>query len=110
METARINGIGDGRRALAAAKAAGVRLSLASLVDGGLSGGAAWFVALEAALRAEFPDTLGDMILDCGDCPGTALGALRAGVRRIAYAGPDRARMAEAAASLGASLAEIDHV
>ncbi len=106
MEPARINGLEDGRRQLAAAREAGARVSLASLADGALSGGAAWFAAIEAELRAEFPDTLADMVLDCGDCPGAALGALRAGVKTIAYAGPDRARMRAAAASVGAKLAE----
>jgi hypothetical protein len=109
METARIGGMADGRRALEAARAAGVRVSLESQPDGALSGGAAWFAAIEAALRAEFPDTLADMILDCGDCPGAALGALRTGIRTIAYAGPDRARMEEAAASAGARLADPAH-
>ncbi|MBI1245935.1 MAG: hypothetical protein GC202_13110 [Alphaproteobacteria bacterium] len=106
MERARINGLEDGRRKLAAAKAAGTRLSLESLEDGALSGGAEWFAAIERALRAEFPDTLGEMILDCGDCPGTALGALRTGLKTIAYSGPERARMEDAAATSGAKLAE----
>jgi len=100
----RIRGLEDGRAALAAAKARGVRVTLASIPDGALSAGPQWFAALAAELADEFPDTLADAVLDCGDSPGAALGALRSGIRAISYEGPDRARMEALAASLGARL------
>lgn len=107
MDTTRIRGLEDGRAALAAAKARGARVTLASIPDGALSAGSQWFAALTAELAAEFPDTLAQAVLDCGDSPGAALGALRSGIRVISYNGPDRARMEALAASLGARLVDV---
>jgi len=104
METIRIRGLEEGRAALALARAEGRRVALASIPDGAASAGAQWFAGLAAELAKEFPDTLADAILDCGDSPGAALGALRSGIAAIRYDGPDRARMAELAAAQGARL------
>jgi hypothetical protein len=103
----RIRGLEDGRAALAAAKARGVRVTLASIPDGAISAGPQWFAALTAELAAEFPDTLAEAVLDCGDSPGAALGALRSGIRAIRYDGPDRARMAELAQAQGSRLVDV---
>lgn len=104
MDIVTIRGLEDGRAALAAAKARGARVALASIPDGAVSAGALWFSALTKQLDSEFPGTLADAILDCGDSPAAALGALRSGVSAIRYDGPDRARMEALAASLGARL------
>jgi len=104
MEIVTIRGLEDGRAALAAAKADGRRVALASIPDGAISAGAQWFTALTAQLDREFPGTLADAILDCGDSPAAALGALRSGIAAIRYDGPDRARMETLAASLGAKV------
>ncbi len=51
-----------------------------------------------------------DVVLDCGDAPGHALAALRAGVRRIRLrAAPEvLARVADIAGQLGAELHQND--
>lgn len=103
----RIRGLEDGRVALAAAKARGVRVTLASIPDGALSAGPQWFASLSATLSAEFPETLAEAVLDCADSPGAALGALRSGIGAISYDGPDRARMEALAASVGARLVDV---
>lgn len=104
MDVVTIRGLEDGRAALAAAKARGQRVALASIPDGAISAGASWFAALAAQLDLEFPGTLAEAILDCGDSPAAALGALRSGIASIRYDGPDRARMEALAASLGAKV------
>ncbi len=104
MEIVRIRGLEDGRAALAAAKARGASLSVSSIPDGAISSGAQWFAAVAAELAKEFPGTLADAILDCGDSPGAALGALRSGILAIRYDGPDRARMRELVEAQGARL------
>ncbi len=103
----RIRGLEDGRAALAAAKVLGARVTLASIPDGALSAGPQWFASLSTTLSAEFPETLAELVLDCGDSPGAALGALRSGIGAISYDGPDRARMEALAASLGARLVDV---
>jgi hypothetical protein len=45
--------------------------------------GAAWWIALMAAARAETPGRIFADILDCGDAPGRAAEALRLGQRRL---------------------------
>lgn len=105
MDVVRIRGLEDARAALAAAKALGLRVALASIPDGALSAGPQWFAALGAQLAREFPDTLAETILDCADSPGAALGALRSGIASIYYDGPDRARMEALAASAGTRIA-----
>ncbi len=104
MDILRIRGLEDGRAALAAAKVLGEIVAIASIPDGAVSAGASWFAALAAQLDREFPGTLADAILDCGDSPAAALGALRSGIASIRYDGPDRARMEALAASLGAKV------
>jgi hypothetical protein len=106
METVRIRGLAEGREALARARAEGRRIAVASIPDGAASAGALWFAEIAAILRAEFPETLADAILDCGVAPGTALGALRAGAATLAYSGPHAPRLAEIAAASGARLAD----
>ena len=107
MDTMRIRSLEDGRAALAAAKVRGLRVTLASIPDGALSAGPQWFASLNAMLAHEYPETLAELVLDCGDSPGAALGALRSGIGAISYDGPDRARMEALAASLGARLVDV---
>jgi len=70
--------------------------------------GVGWWLALDRHLRAEFPHRPFCLILECGDSPGLALAALRAGLRHIAIdaACPARPRLAALAQSLGAVLYE----
>jgi hypothetical protein len=61
-------------------------------------------MALIAAARAEHPAAEVSAVLDCGEEPGNALAALRAGVPRIRFTGAAemQARLAAIAAQLGA--------
>jgi hypothetical protein len=99
-----IRSIEDGRAALRAAREAGIAVTLASVPAAGCSAGPGWFAALTTILRSEFPEVEFDAVLDCADEPGAALGALRAGVKRVRFAGHREAaaRLADIAGQRGA--------
>jgi hypothetical protein len=63
-------------------------------------------MALIAAARAEHSAADVSALLDCGEEPGNALAALRAGVPRIRFTGAAemQARLAAIAAQLGAAV------
>ncbi len=61
------------------AVAAGRPLTLLSGVGAGCYAGVGWWMALAAAARAAAPGGAVADVLDCGDAPGRALEALRAG-------------------------------
>lgn len=42
--------------------------------------GIGWWLAMSRILRDEFPEHAVEAILDCGDSPGLALAAIRAGI------------------------------
>lgn len=84
------------RAALAAARSRRASVILRSAPDLAFSAGPAYFTRLAERARAEFPDVRCRFVLDCGDDPGVALGALRSGVRELAFAGRP-----EVAAKLG---------
>ncbi len=67
--------------------------------------GVAWWRAVVAAVRAEFPESDPPDVLDCADAPGRALEALSLGCRVIVLRpGPASADIAERAAAQGAVL------
>ncbi len=69
--------------------------------------GIGWWQALTRALAAEFHDLEIEAVLDCGDAPGLALAALRAGIPVVRVSGlPDdvRDRLADIAGQMGARL------
>jgi hypothetical protein len=101
-----IASIEDARAALREARATGSAVTLASLPAAGCSTGPGWFAALVDILRSEFPEVAFDAVLDCADEPGAALGALRAGVKRVRFAGrPEAAaRLADIARQRGAAI------
>ncbi len=66
-----------------AALAPGLPVTLVSAPGAALYAGAGWWVALIAAARSEHPGHRFDEILDCGDAPGRAAEALRAGARSL---------------------------
>jgi hypothetical protein len=72
-----IHSIVDARSALAP----GLPVTLVSAPGAALYAGAGWWVALMAAVRSEHPGRDFQDILDCGDAPGRAAEALRAGQR-----------------------------
>jgi hypothetical protein len=65
------------------ALAPGLPVTLVSASGAALYAGAAWWIALMAAARAEHPGRVFADILDCGDAPGRAAEALRLGQRRL---------------------------
>jgi hypothetical protein len=67
-----------------------------------LYAGCAWWRALTAAARAEFPVVPTADLLDCADASGQALAALRIGLRHLILSpdAPGRARVAAIVAGL----------
>lgn len=69
--------------------------------------GIGWWLALTKALAAEFAGREIEAVLDCGDAPGLALAALRAGVKLVRISGVDqemRGKLDGIARQMGARL------
>jgi len=68
--------------------------------------GAAGFLAIIKAARKAVPDVESEAVLDCGDAPGHALGALRLAADAVSLTAPDDvlAKLAEIAAQTGARI------
>ena len=92
--------------ALEAAEEAGAPITLLSPPDFAAYGGAGFFNAIVRRARAKVPAARSDAVLDCGDAPGVALEALRAGVEAVRFGGKPavRKKIAEIAAAHGAQL------
>ena len=90
------HGLDQARAAARVAREAGLRLALHSPADGVRIFGPEMFREMVDALRVEFPRLPVASVLDCGDAPGRALGAIRCGVDavRVAVDDPARARLA----------------
>jgi hypothetical protein len=99
-----VHGLAQARAALAAAGPQGVLL-LSALGAGGFAG-PGWFHALVAQAAAAHPGVPHAAALDCADQAGSALAALRAGLRLVVLDGacPAFAAVAAAAAQTGARL------
>ncbi len=94
------------RGVLAEAHRTGETVILDSPVGAAGWQGIGWWQHLIARLEAEFPGTAFDAVLDCGDQPGLALAALRAGVKALRVTANDQtlAKLADIAARTGAVL------
>ena len=94
------------KAALAAAEALAVPVTLVSAEGASATLGPLVFRSIVEAARAAHPAADVDILFDCGDRPGHAAAALRAGFRQIRFTG--RRRAAEAlqgiADQLGATL------
>lgn len=92
--------------ALKAAEEAGTPITLLSPPDFAAYGGAGFFNAIVRRARAKVPAARSEAVLDCGDAPGVALEALRAGVEAVRFGGRPsvRKKIAEIAAAHGAQL------
>jgi hypothetical protein len=101
-----IHSLAQARAALAAASELAAPVTLESARAAGGYAGPGWWRALIDAARVAHPAADATAVLDCGEEPGTALAALRAGVPRIRFTGaPEmRARLAAIAAQLGAAV------
>lgn len=97
-----VHALDQAEAALSAAGPRGVLL-LSARGAGGFAG-PAWFLALVTAARRLHPAVACAAALDCGDAPGSALAALRAGARMIILDGdcPAFDAVAAAAAEIGA--------
>jgi hypothetical protein len=96
-------------QALVAAEAAaalGRPLTLRSAVGAGGTVGVGWFASLDRLLAERYPALEITLVLDCADEAGTALGALRRGLKAIRVEAPDavRAKLAALAETYGARL------
>jgi hypothetical protein len=103
-----IHSIDHARAACEAAAALGVPVTLMSAPGAAAFAGAGWFLKVVARATAEHPGGQVTAVLDCGDEPGRALGALRQGCRWIRFSGPPRAaaKIAAIAEQYGAALDE----
>ena len=92
------------------AAALGRPLTLRSAAGAGGTLGVGWFAGLGAVLTERHPTLVLTLVLDCADEAGTALGALRRGIKAIRVQGPPplKAKLATLAATYGARLDEDD--
>ncbi len=102
-----IHSLEHARAALAAAERTGAPIAVYSAEGAGAYAGAAWFLAVIAAARADHPRAAVEAVLDCGAAPGIALAALRAGCRAIVLRG-EPALLRKIAAIAAASSARLD--
>jgi hypothetical protein len=81
-------------------------VTLASAPGAGIYAGPGWFKAAVGIASSEYPAVEFTSVLDCGDEAGTVLAALRHGVSRVRYDGPDAvaARLADIAGQSGATI------
>jgi hypothetical protein len=101
-----VHSLAQALAAAAAASALGTDLVLRSAAGAGGTVGVGWFVALTTATAERYPGQKVTFILDCADEAGTALGALRRGVKHLRFTGPPEVagRLAAVAAAAGAVL------
>jgi hypothetical protein len=103
-----IHSLDQALAAAAAATALNLPLVLRSAPGAGSTVGVGWFAALGEALAERYPALSLTLILDCADEAGTAMGALRRGIRRIRFTGQPEvaAKLAAIASEQGAALDE----
>ena len=82
-----IHSLEHARAALTAAVQLRVAVTLWSAEGAAGNAGPLWFVELIKAAEEEFPSAKFAAVLDCGDAPGYALAALRAGCSSIRFNG-----------------------
>lgn len=99
-----VHSLDHARAAIDAAATLGVEVTIVSAAGAAGYAGPMWFKALVEAALLDHPDAAVTAILDCGEEPGTVLGALRAGLKHVRFTGPipTRERLAALAAPLGA--------
>jgi hypothetical protein len=79
-------------------------VTLLSAPGAGAYAGAPWFAGIVDQAGAV------SAVLDCGDQPGTVLGALRSGLKRVRFRGAEEtaARLREIAAQYGATIEALE--
>ena len=103
-----IHSLDQALAAATAASALNLPLVLRSAPGAGSTVGVGWFAALGAALTERYPALCLTLILDCADEAGTAMGALRRGIRHVRFTGPPEVavKLAAIAEAQGATLDE----
>ena len=101
-----VHSLDQARAALGTAAALGVTVTIESAAGAGAYAGPLWFKALIAQAREAHPGVAATDLLDCAAEAGTALAALRAGLKRVRFTGPEelRRRLQEIAAAQGAAV------
>ncbi|HXZ02522.1 MAG TPA: hypothetical protein VEI03_21185 [Stellaceae bacterium] len=101
-----VHSLEQARAAIDAAAALGVAVTIESAAGAGTYAGPLWFKALIAEARAAHPEVEVTEVLDCAEQAGTTLAALRAGLKRVRFTGPEERRrvLAEIAAAQGAAV------
>lgn len=97
----------DEARASAQATSPGETVRLQSPFGAAGHQGIGWWQALLRLLAEEYPGRDIEGWLDCGDSPGLALAALRAGIRHVQVHGLDgaaAARLSDIAGKMGAQI------
>jgi hypothetical protein len=99
-----VHGLGHARIAVAL----GIPVTLLSAPGAALSAGCGWWQALIAVARSEYPATQMIDILDCADCSGQAMAALRIGLLGLVIwpSAPGRVAVAATAAKQGGLVLE----
>lgn len=99
-----VHSLDQARAAVGAAAALGVAVTIESAAGAGAYAGPLWFKALIATAREAHPEVAVSDVLDCAAEAGTTLAALRAGLKRVRFTGPEERRraLAEIAAAQGA--------
>lgn len=105
-----VHNLAQARAAIAAAETAGKPVTLMSTPGAAGYVGAPYWRELMAAAGADKAAVAVTAILDCGDKPGHALGALAEGIECVRVAASDDvlARIADIAARSGAALDTVD--
>ena len=103
-----VHNIAHARAAAQAAVAAQASVRLRSAPGAARYAGAAWFAALIAIVREEFPAAEIEASLDCATDAGMALAALRTGLPLVRFTGPPavKRKIAAIARARGAALDE----
>jgi hypothetical protein len=81
--------------------AAGRSIILVSAPDAGIYAGPGWWTALIEAARDAVPAARFSSALDCGDEPGAAMAAIRAGAESVIFTG--RADVSERLSAIAAA-------
>ena len=99
VATIRVTDLGQAAEALEQMRAEGVEVVLVSAAELAAFAGVGYWRALEQALGHA-------IVIDCGDDPGLAMAASRAGCRELLFTGPESvaAKLDEIGRQLGARL------
>lgn len=82
-----IHSVDHAKTALSVAEEQECAICLVSAPGAAAYAGAGWFKSVIQEAGDAYPSVPLEAVLDCGDCPGYALGALRIGLKRVSFHG-----------------------